>query len=329
MPRFGLTRHKVRGPTSRPPVPERIPQRPPEPGGLRVAFLVYRGNPRAGARASTRRHLTRELVALGHSVEVFAGQPWPEVDEGVGFTPVPSLDLYREPDPFRIPQPTRVHRLVPESIAPSSSRSCARPGSRSPGPSACGPGGCWRRAVDEFDLVHDNQCLGHGHPGDDRRRVAGARRRCTTRSPSTGSWPSATPTNPWQQITQRRWFGFLRMQVRVARSLPRIVTVSESSKTDIAAQMGVDHRPDDRGPGRGRPHRVPARGPTSTPVPRADHGHLLVRRPHEGSGPAARGGGQAPHRARRRARRDRQPARRRPGGPGHRAARPLDPSCGA
>jgi len=48
-------------------------------------------------------------------------------------------------------------------------------------------------------------------------------------------------TNPWQQFSQRRWFGFLRMQVKVARSLPRIVTVSQSSKTDITAQMGVDN----------------------------------------------------------------------------------------
>ena len=46
-------------------------------------------------------------------------------------------------------------------------------------------------------------------------------------------------TNPWQQFTQRRWFGFLRMQVKVARALPRVVTVSESSKADIATQMGV------------------------------------------------------------------------------------------
>jgi glycosyltransferase involved in cell wall biosynthesis len=47
-------------------------------------------------------------------------------------------------------------------------------------------------------------------------------------------------TNPWQRFTQRRWFGFLRMQVKVARALSRVVTVSESSKTDIAADMGVD-----------------------------------------------------------------------------------------
>jgi glycosyltransferase involved in cell wall biosynthesis len=47
-------------------------------------------------------------------------------------------------------------------------------------------------------------------------------------------------TNPWQRVTTRRWFGFLRMQVKVSRALPRIITVSESSKTDIAAQMGVE-----------------------------------------------------------------------------------------
>ena len=38
---------------------------------------------------------------------------------------------------------------------------------------------------------------------------------------------------------RRRWFGFLRMQIRVAQQLPRVVTVSESSRKDIAIQMGV------------------------------------------------------------------------------------------
>ena len=44
---------------------------------------------------------------------------------------------------------------------------------------------------------------------------------------------------PWKGLTQRRWFGFLRMQIRVAQQLPNVVTVSESSRKDIAVQMGV------------------------------------------------------------------------------------------
>ena len=46
-------------------------------------------------------------------------------------------------------------------------------------------------------------------------------------------------TNPWQRFTTRRWFGFLGMQVRVARALPAVVTVSQNSRQDIVAQMEV------------------------------------------------------------------------------------------
>ena len=92
---------------------------------------------------------------------------------------------------------------------------------------------------DEFDLIHDNQCLGYGIKGlmDDGWPVLE-----TLHHPITVDRQLALShtTNVWQQFSQRRWFGFLRMQVKVARSLPRIVTVSQSSKTDIAAQMGVD-----------------------------------------------------------------------------------------
>jgi glycosyltransferase involved in cell wall biosynthesis len=42
-----------------------------------------------------------------------------------------------------------------------------------------------------------------------------------------------------QNISQRRWFGFLRMQVRVARAMPHVLTVSGNSKVDINAQMQV------------------------------------------------------------------------------------------
>jgi len=71
---------------------------------LRVAYLVYRGNPRCGGQGVYTRHLTNELTRLGHEVTVFSGQPYPELEDGVGFVPVASLDLYREPDPFRVPR---------------------------------------------------------------------------------------------------------------------------------------------------------------------------------------------------------------------------------
>ncbi len=238
MPSFGLKRHKIKGPANPPPVPERIAPRPPEPGGLRIAFLVYRGNPRCGGQGVYTRHLTRELVALGHSVEVFAGQPWPEVDEGVGFTPVPSLDLYRDPDPFRVPKLREFRNSYPTSVAALEFGVMCTAGFPEPWTFSLRVRRMLAERLGEFDLVHDNQCLGNGIMGmiDDGWPVL-----TTLHHPITVDRQLALShaTNPWQQFTQRRWFGFLRMQVKVARALPRVVTVSQSSKADIATQMGV------------------------------------------------------------------------------------------
>jgi glycosyltransferase involved in cell wall biosynthesis len=239
MPSFGLKRHKIKGPTTPPPVPERIVPSPPGPGGLRIAFLVYRGNPRCGGQGVYTRHLTRELVALGHSVEVFAGQPWPEVDEGVGFTPVPSLDLYRDPDPFRVPKLREFANSYPTSVAALEFGVMCTAGFPEPWTFSLRARRLLAARRDDFDLVHDNQCLGNGILGmmDDGWPLL-----TTLHHPITVDRQLALShaTNPWQQFTQRRWFGFLRMQVKVARALPRVVTVSDSSKRDIASQMGVD-----------------------------------------------------------------------------------------
>jgi glycosyltransferase involved in cell wall biosynthesis len=220
-------------------VPERIAPRPPEPGGLRIAFLVYRGNPRCGGQGVYTRHLTRELVALGHSVEVFAGQPWPDVDEGVGFTPVPSLDLYRDPDPFRVPRLREFLASYPTPVAALEFGVMCTAGFPEPWTFSLRARRLLAARRHEFDLIHDNQCLGNGILGmiDDGWPLL-----TTLHHPITVDRHLALThaTNLWQKFTQRRWFGFLRMQVKVARALPRVVTVSESSRTDVAAQMGVE-----------------------------------------------------------------------------------------
>ncbi|HMD44922.1 MAG TPA: glycosyltransferase family 4 protein [Acidimicrobiales bacterium] len=215
-------------------IPPAVPAAPPAPGGLRIAFLVYRGNPRCGGQGVYTRHLTRELRALGHSVEVFAGQPWPELDEGVGFTPVPGLDLYREPDPFRIPH----RREFRDPIDWLEFAVMCTAGFGEPLTYSLRVRRMLAARRHQFDLVHDNQCLGNGVLG---LIGDGWPLLTTLHHPITVDRQLALShaTNPWNRFTTRRWFGFLGMQVRVARQLPAIVTVSESSRRDIAAQMGV------------------------------------------------------------------------------------------
>lgn len=206
----------------------------PEPPGLRVALLTYRGNPHSGGQGVYVKHLSRALVELGHSVEVFSGQPYPEVD--CSLTPVPSLDLYREPDPFRRPQ-LREFRDWIDALEYGIMCTAGYP---EPLTYSLRVRQMLRHRRADFDVIHDNQCLGYGVG-----RLA------------RDGWPVvATIHHPIhidrllelkhsplrRRIAQRRWFGFLRMQGRVARQLPRVITVSESSARDLGYHMGI--RPD-------------------------------------------------------------------------------------
>src|ERR1700750_1282856 len=90
-------------------VPRRIlyrthPHGSPGRRALRIALLSYRSKPHCGGQGVYVRHLSRELAALGHQVEVFSGQPYPEPEPGPVLREVPSLDLYRDEDPFRTPR---------------------------------------------------------------------------------------------------------------------------------------------------------------------------------------------------------------------------------
>lgn len=201
---------------------------------LRVALLVYRGNPHSGGQGVYTRYLARELVHLGHEVTVFAGQPYPVLDDGVGWVPVPSLDLYRPEDPFRIPHPREFKtRYDLAEFAIMCTAGFPEPRSFS-----------WRVRKElaarpgQFDVVHDNQTFGTGLLGvmKDGLPLLG-----TCHHPVTVDRTLDLEHAPtWRRRQQlRRWYGFLKMQMKVARQIPRILTVSGSSKRDIIDQYGI------------------------------------------------------------------------------------------
>ena len=77
--------------------------RPEEDRPLRIAFLAYRGKPHVGGQGVYTRHLTKALTDLGHEVEVLGGQPFPVLDERVPLVELPSLDIYNDYFPMRMP----------------------------------------------------------------------------------------------------------------------------------------------------------------------------------------------------------------------------------
>ncbi len=211
-----------------------MPRPPASAEPLRIAWLVYRGNPHCGGQGVYTRYVAREVAAMGHHIEVLSGQPWPQMDDPEQLVKVPGLDLYRSPDPFRVPHVREFRTTVDMR---EFAIMCAA-GFPEPWAFSQRARRILRERRDDFDLVHDNQCLGAGIVGmmQDGWPVS-----ATIHHPITvdRELDLAHATTLRRKLALRRWYGFLGMQMGVARKIPRIVTVSESSRRDIAAQMGV------------------------------------------------------------------------------------------
>ena len=219
-----------------PGAPTSPPRVPADDQPLRIAWLIYRGNPHCGGQGVYTRYVAKEVEELGHEVTVFAGPPYPELVDPEKLVEVPSLDLYRSSHPFRLPFPHEIR----DSIDVRELLMMCGAGFPEPYTFSLRVRKVLNQRRGDFDLVHDNQCLGRGlvpMMEEDGWPVM-----ATLHHPITvdRDLDFAHTTSRFRKLTLRRWYGFLGMQMEVARQIPRLVTVSESSKRDITAQMGVD-----------------------------------------------------------------------------------------
>ena len=209
--------------------------RPPlDPNGpLRIAYLTYRGKPHVGGQGVYTRHLTKALVDLGHHVEVYAGQPYPILDPRIPLYKLPSLDIFNDLYPGRFPAyweikswPDAVEVLQflkgtfgePRAFSIRAHRALAA-------------------RINDFDLVHDNQCLGYGIQDIEKLFPTIV----TLHHPITKDRKLEMDHAPnfWKRRAIGRWYSFVNMQGKVASSMPRVVVVSENSINDIHEDMKV------------------------------------------------------------------------------------------
>ncbi|MCB1029885.1 MAG: glycosyltransferase family 4 protein [Acidimicrobiales bacterium] len=205
---------------------------------LRIALLAYRGKPHCGGQGIYVRHLSKALVDLGHSVEVFGGPPYPELDPRVKLTKLPSLEIYNDYFPMRQPGlwelknwkdwlevSTFTLGTFPEPLAFTMR--------------------AWdelKHRKDDFDIVHDNQSLGFGLLLIEREGLPVI---ATIHHPITVDrrLEIEHAQGLLKKLNLMRWYAFTDMQTEVARRLKRVITVSENSFKDINA----DHKvPTDR-----------------------------------------------------------------------------------
>jgi glycosyltransferase involved in cell wall biosynthesis len=195
---------------------------------LRIALLAYRGKPHVGGQGIYVRHLSKALADLGHHVEVLGGQPYPELDPRVPLVELPSLDIWNDHFPMRMPGVWEIKSLgdVVE-VAAFATGSFSEPLAFTVRAAQH-----LRSRVDHFDLVHDNQSLGYGLLAIERMGIPVI---ATIHHPITVDrrLEMEHSTSVYNRFAKARWYGFTKMQTRVASRLERVITVSENSQADI------------------------------------------------------------------------------------------------
>ncbi len=200
---------------------------------LRICLLSYRSHPHCGGQGGYVRNLSLALTGLGHRVDVVSGPPYPELDPGIDLIKLPSLDLYNPDDLFRMPRMAELADPINfiEWFGISSM------GFSEPFTFGLRAHRYLKKHLRRYDVVHDNQSLSYGlwsiknkiptvatihHPITVDRHIA---------------VKSAAPL--WRKLKELRWYSFLDMQKRVARTLPHIITVSSCARNDICREFNI------------------------------------------------------------------------------------------
>ena len=196
-----------------------------------ICLLSYRCYRYSGGQGIYVRYLSRFLKDLGHHVDVVAGPPYPELDDGINLVKLPSLDLYALPETKRL--------LISPKKLNSSPNLVEWLGE------CCGfftepltfgmrayrylrNGGRYKK----YDVIHDNQSLSYSMP---RIQELGVPVVTTIHHPIAIDRDLAVKAaeSLWKKMGIKRWYAFANMQIKVARRLSHFITGSQNSYRQI------------------------------------------------------------------------------------------------
>lgn len=130
---------------------------------MKICLIGYRGNPYSGGQGIYMYHLTRELTALGHEVDVIVGPPYPmPLEQWASVHKVTNLNLWGQyrrewlpkDKPFSLFQPWNLFDFAATRL-----RFFSEPFSFS---FRAWAKLAWLLKTKHFDILHDVQSLGYG-----------------------------------------------------------------------------------------------------------------------------------------------------------------------
>jgi len=195
---------------------------------LRIALLTYRGNMFCGGQGIYAAYLAREWKRAGHDVHVFAGPPYPELEDGIPLHEIPNDNVFGQTtagavnpeDPFSLLRPLSLWEL-------GVSRFGVFPEMQTFGFRLMRQ---WREIQKRyrFDVVFDNQSLSWGLLGIQAMGVPVV---SVIHHPLHIDREADFTIDPsLKKRVERTLYFPLMMQQTVAPRLSKIVTVSEASR---------------------------------------------------------------------------------------------------
>jgi len=207
---------------------------------MRIALFTYRGNMFCGGQGIYAAYLAREWHRAGHDVHVFAGPPYPELDEGIPLHKIPNDNVFglSHPDfldpehPFSLLKPLSLWELGVSrfGVFPEMQTFGLRMLLR------------WKRFHERyrFDIAFDNQSLCWGLLGI---RAMGVPVVSVIHHPLHIDREADFSIDRRLHKKIRRTLYFpLFMQERVAPRLDRIVTVSNASRAEIERYFKIPQK---------------------------------------------------------------------------------------
>ncbi len=206
---------------------------------MKICFIMYQGNMYSGGQGVYLYYLTRELVRMGHEVHVLAGPPYPTLDEHVIGHNLETHSYWSyhhekknflfERNPLTHFHPVNFYEFVSTRIALSSLLSTFSVRA-------------WMKLGElarehHFDVVHDNQTLSYGTW---LMQASGFPVVATVHHPLTIDLENALhESRSLYEMARRILWSPWVMQGAVARRLPRVIAVSQTSKRAAQRAYGL------------------------------------------------------------------------------------------
>ncbi len=207
---------------------------------MRIALLTYRGNMFCGGQGIYAAYLAREWKRAGHDVHVFAGPPFPELEDGIPLHEIPNDNVFGQTtrealdpsDPFSMLKPMSLWEL-------GVSRFGVFPEMQTFGIRLMRRWGELQRRY-HFDVVFDNQCLSWGLLGIQAMGVPVV---SVIHHPLHIDREAdfAIDSSLRKRVSRTLYFP-LMMQETVASRLAKIVTVSEASRAAIEKYFKIPEK---------------------------------------------------------------------------------------